>query len=35
MRSGYVFVGAIVLLTVAAGVSMLPDFVRYIKIRSM
>ncbi len=35
MRVGYIVIGAIAVLVVAAGVSMLPDFIRYMKIRSM
>lgn len=35
MRVEYVVIGAVALLVIAAGVSMLPDFVRYMKIRSM
>lgn len=35
MRVGYIVIGAIAVLVVAAGVSMLPDFIRYMKIRLM
>ena len=35
MRAEYVIVGAIAVFAIAAGISMLPDFVRYMKIRSM
>ena len=35
MRMEYVVIGAIAVLVVAAGVAMLPDFIRYMKIRSM
>ena len=34
MRMDYVVIGAIAVLVVAAGVAMLPDFIRYMKIRS-
>jgi len=35
MRFEYYVIGAVALLVVAAGISILPDFVRYMKIRSM
>jgi bacteriorhodopsin len=35
MRFEYYVIGAVALLVVVAGVAMLPDFVRYMKIRSM
>ncbi len=35
MRIGYLVVGAIAVLVIAAGVSVFPDVVRYMKIRSM
>jgi hypothetical protein len=35
MRAEYVVLGAIAVFAIAAGVSLLPDFVRYMKIRSM
>jgi hypothetical protein len=35
MRFEYYVLGAVALIVVAAGVTMLPDFIRYMKIRSM
>jgi len=35
MHITYIVVGVIVLLAVIAGISVLPDFIRYMKIRSM
>lgn len=35
MRVGYVVAGAIAVLVIAAGASMIPDLIRYMKIRSM
>jgi len=35
MRLEYYVIGAIALIVVVAGVAMLPDVVRYMKIRSM
>jgi hypothetical protein len=35
MRLEYYVLGAVALMVVAAGVTMLPDFIRYMKIRSM
>jgi hypothetical protein len=35
MRIEYLVIGAVAALVVVAGVSMLPDFIRYMKIRSM
>ncbi len=35
MRFGHFVLGTLAVLVVAAGVSMLPDLVRYIKISSM
>jgi hypothetical protein len=35
MRAEYVVLGVIAVFAIAAGVSMFPDFVRYMKIRSM
>ncbi len=35
MRLEYYVLGAVALIVVAAGVTMLPDFIRYMKIRSM
>jgi hypothetical protein len=35
MRLGFWVIGAVTVLVVAAGVTMLPDFIRYMKIRSM
>jgi hypothetical protein len=35
MRLEYVVVGAVAIVVLAAGVAMLPDFIRYMKIRSM
>jgi hypothetical protein len=35
MRAEYVILGVIAAFAIAAGVSLLPDFVRYMKIRSM
>jgi hypothetical protein len=35
MRFEYYVLGAVALIVVAAGVTMLPDFIRYVKIRSM
>jgi hypothetical protein len=35
MRVEYIVAGAIAVLVIAAGVAMLPDFIRYMKIRSM
>ncbi|MGH9744667.1 MAG: DUF6893 family small protein [Candidatus Acidiferrales bacterium] len=35
MRLEYLVLGALAVLVVAAGVSMFPDFIRYMKIRSM
>jgi hypothetical protein len=35
MRFEYIVLGAVAVLVVAAGASMLPDFIRYKKIRSM
>jgi hypothetical protein len=35
MRAGYLMIGAIAVLAIVAGVFLVPDFVRYMKIRSM
>ncbi len=35
MRVEYVVVGAAVVLAIVAGIAILPDFIRYMKIRSM
>jgi hypothetical protein len=35
MRLEYVVIGAVAIVVLAAGVAMLPDFIRYMKIRSM
>jgi hypothetical protein len=35
MRAEYLVLGAIAVFAIAVGVSLLPDFVRYMKIRSM
>jgi hypothetical protein len=35
MRAEYVILGAITAFAIAAGVSLFPDFIRYMKIRSM
>jgi hypothetical protein len=35
MRFEYVIVGAVAVLAVVAGIAMIPDFIRYMKIRSM
>ena len=35
MRGEYIVLGAIAVFAIAVGVSLLPDFVRYMKIRSM
>jgi uncharacterized protein DUF6893 len=35
MRAEYVILGAIAVFAIAAGVSLFPDFIRYMKIRSM
>jgi hypothetical protein len=35
MRLEYVVIGAVAILVLAAGAFMLPDFIRYMKIRSM
>jgi hypothetical protein len=35
MRVEYVIVGAVAVLAVVAGIAMIPDFIRYMKIRSM
>ena len=35
MRLEYYVIGAVALVVIAAGISILPDFVRYMKIRSM
>jgi hypothetical protein len=35
MRPDYLVVGAIAIVVIVAGVSLFPDFVRYMKIRSM
>jgi hypothetical protein len=35
MQAGYLIIGAIAVLAIVAGVSLVPDFVRYMKIRSM
>ena len=35
MRAEYVVLGAIAAFAFAAGVSLFPDFIRYMKIRSM
>ena len=35
MRAEYLLVGAIAVFAIAAGISLLPDFIRYMKIRSM
>jgi hypothetical protein len=35
MRAGYLIIGAIAVFAIVAGVSLVPDFVRYMKIRSM
>jgi hypothetical protein len=35
MRAEYVILGAIAAFAIAAGVSLFPDFIRYMKIRSM
>jgi Flp pilus assembly pilin Flp len=35
MRIEYLVIGAVAALVVVAGVNMLPDFIRYMKIRSM
>jgi hypothetical protein len=35
MRAEYIILGAIAAFAIAAGVSLFPDFVRYMKIRSM
>jgi hypothetical protein len=35
MRFEYFVLGAVALIVVVAGISALPDFVRYMKIRSM
>jgi hypothetical protein len=35
MRFEYYVLGAVALIVVVAGISVLPDFVRYMKIRSM
>lgn len=35
MRGEYVVLGAIAAFAIVVGVSLLPDFVRYMKIRSM
>jgi hypothetical protein len=35
MRGEYVVLGAIAVFAIAVGVSLLPDFVRYMRIRSM
>jgi hypothetical protein len=35
MRLEYYVIGAVALVVIAAGISILPDFVRYMKIRAM
>jgi hypothetical protein len=35
MRFEYYIAGAVALVVIAAGITMLPDFIRYMKIRSM
>jgi hypothetical protein len=35
MHVTYIVVGVVVLLAVIAGISMLPDLIRYMKMRSM
>jgi hypothetical protein len=35
MRVEYLVIGAVAVLAIAAGISIFPDFVRYMKIRSM
>jgi hypothetical protein len=35
MRVEYVVVGAVVVLAIVAGIGIIPDFIRYMKIRSM
>jgi len=35
MRGEYIVLGAIAVFAIAVGVSLLPDLVRYMKIRSM
>jgi hypothetical protein len=35
MRAEYLVLGAIAVFAIAVGVSIFPDFVRYMKIRSM
>jgi len=35
MRPEYVVVGLVAIAAIAAGISLLPDFIRYMKIRSM
>lgn len=35
MRSEYYVIGAVALVVIVAGIAMLPDFIRYMKIRAM